>query len=128
MSDAALSVSVVIPAYNEAERIAATIRAAQALTSVGEVIVMDDGSTDDTGRAAASAGATVVRRARNRGKAAAMEAGADAARGDLLLFLDADLGTTACEARVLISPVLSGASDVAIATFPLSPAVAAARA
>jgi glycosyltransferase involved in cell wall biosynthesis len=121
VSDAALPVSVVIPAYNEAERIAATARAARALTGVGEVIVVDDGSADDTGKAAAMAGATVVHQVHNRGKAAAMEAGADAATGALLLFLDADLGATACEAQVLIAPVLSGETDVTIATFPVIP-------
>jgi glycosyltransferase involved in cell wall biosynthesis len=115
------SVSVVIPAYNEADRIVATVRAVQALVGVGEVIVVDDGSTDDTAEAARAVGAVVLRQTRNRGKAAAMEAGADTAHGDLLLFLDADLGVTACEAQALITPVLSGAADVTVATFPVIP-------
>jgi glycosyltransferase involved in cell wall biosynthesis len=121
VSNDAPSVSVVIPAYNEADRIAATIPAARSFTGVREVIVVDDGSEDDTAGVAATAGATVVRQQHNRGKAAAMEAGADVARGGLLLFLDADLGATACEAAALIAPVLSGAADVTIATFPVVP-------
>jgi glycosyltransferase involved in cell wall biosynthesis len=115
------SVSVIIPAFNEADRIAATVRAALGLPAVGEAVVVDDGSGDATAATAAAAGATVVRLPRNRGKAAAMEAGADRATGDILLFLDADLGATAAEAHVLIPPVVNGEVDMTIATFPVVP-------
>ena len=85
------------------------------------MIVVDDGSGDATGQVAADAGARVVRQTRG-GKARAMEAGADAADpGHLLLFLDADLGTTAAEAAVLLPPVVSGVADMTIATFPVVP-------
>jgi len=120
-SGIAAAVSVIIPAFNEADRIAATIGAARLLPGICEVIVVDDGSTDDTAATASVAGAAVVRQEKNRGKAAAMEAGANAARGDLLLFLDADLGATACEARSLIAPIAAGDADVTIATFPVVP-------
>lgn len=113
--------SVIIPARDEADRIAATVRAAQALPGVAEVIVVDDGSADDTAAVAAGAGAVVARHARNRGKAAAMETGADRAAGDLLLFLDADLGATAAEAAALLGPVRRGEADVSVATFPVVP-------
>ena len=72
-------VAVVIPAYNEADRIAATVTAAFTLPGVDVVLVASDGSTDDTVGAASRAGATVWRTGRNRGKAAAMMAGAAAA-------------------------------------------------
>lgn len=114
-------VSVIIPAWNEQDRIAATVRAALSLPGVAEVIVVDDGSTDATSEAARGAGAIVARHERNAGKAGAMETGADAAVGSLLLFLDADLGDTAREASVLIPPVLSGEADMTIATFPVIP-------
>src|ERR1700752_3757371 len=102
------SVAVVIPAYNEAERIGETVTAALALPGVDAVVVASDGSTDATVRVARDAGATVWRTRRNQGKAAAMMAGAEAVRaldqrapGDgprHLLFLDADLGQTAANA------------------------------
>ncbi|MFI7615504.1 glycosyltransferase family 2 protein [Nonomuraea terrae] len=116
--------AVVIPAANEADRIAATVTAAAALPGVGLVVVVDDGSADQTGRVARAAGARVVRHSRNRGKAAAMETGAEAVRlldeGGVsrhLLFLDADLGDTAQAAAPLIEPVRSGAADMTIAMF-----------
>src|SRR5579859_5115937 len=101
-------VAVVIPARNEADRIRATVAGATGLPGVDLVIVVDDGSADDTAVLAGQAGATVLRHNRTRGKAAAMETGAEAVRmleatdappgarpARHLLFLDADLGDTA---------------------------------
>ncbi|MBC8140181.1 MAG: glycosyltransferase family 2 protein [Armatimonadetes bacterium] len=115
-----MNVAVILPAFNEGERIARTVRAAQALPHVSTVIVVDDGSADDTATVAESAGATVLRHPRNRGKAAAMETGAAhvADPETLLLFLDSDLCETAGEAAVLIAPVAEGTADMTIATFP----------
>jgi hypothetical protein len=73
-------VAVVIPARNESDRIGATVAAAMGLSGVDIVVVVDDGSTDGTAAAAERAGASVMRHARNRGKAAAMETGAEAVR------------------------------------------------
>jgi glycosyltransferase involved in cell wall biosynthesis len=115
--------AVIIPAKNEAATIAETVTAALGLSGVDVVVVVDDGSKDDTGRLAAGAGARVVTHARNRGKAAAMETGAEAVRlieSDeplLLLFLDADLGATAAAAGKLAEPVRSGTADMSIAVF-----------
>ena len=72
--------AVIIPAFNEAERVGATVRAAAGLPGADLVVVVDDGSADDTAAVAARAGARVVRHARNRGKAAALETGAEAVR------------------------------------------------
>jgi hypothetical protein len=123
-------VAVIIPAMNEAERIGATVAAARGLTGVDLVVVVDDGSGDDTAGKAASAGAHVVRHARNRGKGAAMETGAEAvarlesrdpadvgAAPRHLLFLDADLGASAAEAGPLTEPVRNGTADMTIAIF-----------
>lgn len=120
-------VAVVIPAYNEADRVGATVSAAATLAGSDMVVVVDDGSGDGTARAAREAGAVVLRHARNRGKAAAMETGAEAVllldqreqrlEPRPLLFLDADLGATAAAADPLITPVIAGEADMTIAVF-----------
>ncbi len=121
------SVAVVIPAYNEADRVGQTVTAALTLPGVDTVVVASDGSADATVRVARAAGATVWRTARNQGKAAAMLAGAEAVRAidrrdpggapRLLLFLDADLAATAAAAGPLIHPVADGSADMTIAVF-----------
>jgi len=82
-----VSISVVIPALNEAAGIAAAVGRAR-LAGADEVIVADGGSTDSTSRLASEAGATVVKSP--RGRATQQNAGADAATGQVLLFLHAD--------------------------------------
>jgi hypothetical protein len=119
-------VAVIIPAKDEADRIAATVRSARAIPHVDLVLVVDDGSTDDTQHVARDAGAVVVRHSHNRGKAAAMETGAavaamrdaDGRAPRLLLFIDGDLGDTAVNTAPLVSPVREGVADVAIALLP----------
>ena len=73
-------VAVVIPAKNESDRIQETVTGASGLPGVDLVVVVDDGSTDNTAGLAGDAGATVVQHSRSRGKAAAMETGADTVR------------------------------------------------
>lgn len=120
-------VAVIIPARDEADRIAATVTAAAALDGAGLVVVVDDGSRDGTGRLARQAGAVVLRHVRNRGKAAAMQSGANAVGlvdqregrevPRHLLFLDADLAESAAHAWPLATPVLDGRADMTIAVF-----------
>jgi len=90
----ATAVSVVIPAYNEAGQVANEIRDVRdALDDTGwdyEIIVVDDGSTDDTAREAADAGARVLRHPRNLGYGAALKRGIGVARYDWVLITDAD--------------------------------------
>jgi hypothetical protein len=119
-------VAVVIPAKNESGRIAATVASAKTIPLVDLVLVVDDGSQDQTRAKAREAGAVVVRHSHNRGKAESMETGAaiiamrdvDGAPPRLLLFLDADLGDTAACAAPLIRPVASGVADFSIAVLP----------
>ena len=118
------AVACVIPAKDEAERIAATVDAVHKIIGVDLVVVVDDGSADGTAQAAERAGAVVVRHDRNRGKAAAMETGAaavaerDGARPRHLLFLDADLTDSATAAAPLIEPVQTGQADMTVGTLP----------
>lgn len=119
-------VAAIIPAKDESERIAATIRSARSIPNVDLVLVVDDGSEDDTQHVARAAGAVVVRHSHNRGKASAMETGAavaamrDAADSPprLLLFIDADLADTAVNTAPLVPPVLAGKADLAVAVLP----------
>jgi len=120
--------AVVIPARNESDRISATVQAAALIPGVDIVVVVDDGSVDGTGAYAELAGAFVARHARNLGKAAAMETGAQAvaaieaerdpaAPPRHLLFLDADLAASAEHAAPLAGPVQAGEADMTIAVF-----------
>ena len=108
-------VAAVVPAHNEALRIAGTVRALLAISGVDEVIVVDDGSGDVTGELAARAGARVVRLPRNEGKGGALAAGVAATEAPILLLADADLEDSAGNLGVLIRPLLEGSADVAIA-------------
>jgi glycosyltransferase involved in cell wall biosynthesis len=83
-------VSVVVPAYNEAGSIAEVVGMLRAAASWREIIVVDDGSDDDTGARAEAAGATVVRHPYNMGNGAAVKNGIRRAAGDYVLIIDAD--------------------------------------
>jgi hypothetical protein len=98
-------IAVVIPARNESDRIGATVTAAAGLPGVDIVVVVDDGSDDGTAAAAERAGAAVVRHARNRGKAAAMETGAEAVR-----LLEAKEASQASQASQAIAASRGGAT------------------
>jgi glycosyltransferase involved in cell wall biosynthesis len=86
-----LKVSVVIPAFNEEEHIRKVVKMAKAVNEVDEVLVIDDGSEDDTVKAAKQADAKVVSFKENRGKGFAMKKACEIAKGDILIFIDADL-------------------------------------
>lgn len=84
-----MTLSIVIPAFQEAEQIGMTVGTARALGPEIEVIVVDGGSSDGTAAIARRHGAKVIR-AKERGRARQMNQGAEAAAGDVLLFLHAD--------------------------------------
>jgi glycosyltransferase involved in cell wall biosynthesis len=120
-----------VPAYNEAERVGATVGALRALPGLAEVLVVSDGSTDATAARALEAGAHCLDLPRNFGKGDALNAGLAAlmervADGltpepEALLLADADLGDTAGGLRALLAPVLAGDADVAVADLPPQP-------
>jgi len=84
------SVSIIIPARNEAVSIAPLLAALRRELPSAELIVVDDGSDDDTGFRARSAGAEVLRHPVSRGNGAAVKTGARAASREVLVFMDAD--------------------------------------
>lgn len=85
-----MRLSVVLPAKNEAEGLARTLPALRALWPQAEVIVVDDGSSDDTARVAAASGARALSSPYSMGNGAAIKRGARAATGDVIVFMDAD--------------------------------------
>lgn len=114
-----MTVIALVPAFNEAERIVATVTAIESVTGIDRIIVIDDGSTDDTVACARQTGARVVELGTNRGKGAALDTGyALAQDADVIVLLDADLAESAAEAHALLQPIFAGQADMVIARFP----------
>lgn len=112
-------VVALIPAFNAAPRIVATVAAAAAIPGVARVLVVDDASRDGTVAAARGAGAEVLCLPTNRGKGGAVRAGVDASPdADVFLLIDADLQETAAETARLLPPVLADEADMTIAVLP----------
>lgn len=124
MDSMSLSLSVIIPAYDEAPRIGKSLRAVLAYlnqeTPDSELIVVDDGSRDDTVKVAEGifsedagrVSARVIRVEPNRGKGNAVRMGLLAALAPVALFSDADLSTPVTETPKLVAPIQSGEFDV----------------
>lgn len=112
------TVSVVIPAFNEEKTVALVVEAAKGSKLVSEVIVVDDGSTDNTAGVAEAAGARVIRHASNRGKGAALRTGFKHSSGDIVVFVDADLENMTTEKiERMIRPILRGRADLTKTRF-----------
>jgi phosphoserine phosphatase len=109
--------TVVIPALNEAARIASVVRYALADPATAEVVVVDDSSIDDTATLAREAGARVIT-STMLGKGTSMQDGAAAAASELLVFLDGDLaGLREGIVSDLCRPLLAGEADFVKARF-----------
>ena len=103
MSAPAAATSIVIPAYNEAASIAAVVAALRAAAPWHELLVVDDGSQDDTAARATAAGARVIRHPYNKGNGAAVKSGIRAATGEFILIADADGQHQPADALRLVS-------------------------
>ena len=84
------SISIVIPAMNEAAAIRGVVATLKAAACWREIIVVDDGSTDETGAEATAGGARVIRHPYNKGNGAAVKTGIRSATGEFVLVVDAD--------------------------------------
>jgi glycosyltransferase involved in cell wall biosynthesis len=83
-------ISIVIPAKNEAANLQALLRQIKTVVPDAEILVIDDGSTDDTSLIAKNADATVIKHPYSQGNGAAIKTGARKAKGDIIIFMDAD--------------------------------------
>lgn len=116
-------VSIVIPAFEEQDRLVASLKKIveylRSSATNGEIIVVDDGSKDDTATSAEAffggvddVKTRVIRYERNRGKGYAVKTGLLASAADIALFSDADLSTPIAEMPKLIDPIRTGEFDV----------------
>lgn len=113
-----MKITCIIPAYNEEKTIGNVIRCLKNLEYINDIIVVSDGSVDDTASISRSLGARTIELKKNRGKGAALVTGLENSDGDILLFLDADLiGLNKRHIEELLLPVLKGETDMTIGIF-----------
>ncbi|MDH3759008.1 MAG: glycosyltransferase family 2 protein, partial [Gammaproteobacteria bacterium] len=102
--------SIIIPAKNEAEIIGTVVKSVRELHPQAEILVVNDGSDDETGPLAEQSGATVVTHPVSLGNGAAIKSGARAASGDVLVMMDGDGQHKAADIQSLIDKLDSGYS------------------
>ena len=111
-----MRVSFLIPAYNEAATVEAVLEAVAALPLESQIVVVDDGSTDDTAALVERWGqgreGLVLLRQPNRGKGAAIRAAIPHADGNVIVIQDADMEYDPADVPALIDPIVRGAADV----------------
>lgn len=113
-----MKVSAIVPAFNEGPRVAEVARTLMRCRLLDEVLVVDDGSDDDTALRAMETGARVVKLTSNAGKGGAVARGLRETQGEIVLLIDADLiGLTGKHIEDLLKPVAEGMADMTIGLF-----------
>ena len=111
-------VSVIIPAYNEEDTVATVIDVVKSVSFVDEIIVVNDGSSDNTEQEALNAGARVINHETNKGKGQALYTGYTNAECDIIAFIDADIyNLSSKKVEAMIKPILDGKTDITKTKF-----------
>ena len=111
-------VSVIIPAYNEEETVAKVVEVVKNVPVVDEIIVVNDGSDDNTEAEALKAGAIVINHKYNMGKGRALYTGYQQTKCDIIAFIDADIyNLTSAKVEAMIRPILEGKTDITKTKF-----------
>jgi glycosyltransferase involved in cell wall biosynthesis len=117
-------IAAIVPAYNEAETLSEVLNVLQATPLIHEVLVVSDGSNDDTVKIARSHGVKTIHLRQNQGKGMAMAVGVAHTDAALLTFVDGDiLNLTTEQLTRLIEPVLAGRSDMNVGVRDRGPAL-----
>ena len=111
-------VSVIIPAYNEEDTVAKVVNVIKEVSFVDEIIVVNDGSTDNTENEAINAGAIVIYHETNKGKGEALYTGYKEVNCDIIAFIDADIyNLTSKKVESMIMPILLGKAEITKTKF-----------
>lgn len=113
-----MKITAIIPAYNEEKTVGDVVSVVCGIPEIAEVVVVNDGSTDNTSRVAREAGAKVIDLDTNRGKGGAIVAGIHETDADIILLLDADLiGLTRSHVSDLLESVVEDEADMTLGIF-----------
>lgn len=113
-----MHVSTIIPAFNEERTIGEIVKTLTKVDIIEKVIVVSDGSWDQTAAIAKKYGAIVIELPENKGKGAALKKGLEDCDSDIVLFLDADLiGLKEIHIRKLLEPVMKNQCEMTIGVF-----------
>ena len=111
-------VSVIIPAYNEENTVANVVEVIKNVSCVDEIIVVNDGSSDNTAEEASKAGAIVITHEINKGKGEALFTGYKSAECDIIAFIDADIhNLTSKKVEAMIKTILTGKTEITKTKF-----------
>jgi len=113
-----MNISAIIPAYNEEKTVGKIIDTLKRVDIVNEIIVVSDGSEDKTAQVAREHRAKVIELLENMGKGAAIKNGLEVSKGDIVLFLDADLiGLNEVHIMKLLEPVVNDECEMSVGLF-----------